>query len=70
MQIVDRQQFLGQAGYASGIHRDPLDGRQKFGPHLVRIGPHGDLQLDFVGDDVVLKAPVNRTDRDHGRLLG
>ena len=35
---------------------------------LVGVAPHGQLQVALVTDDVVLRAPMDRTHRDHGRV--
>ena len=47
-----------------GLHVAP-DGRQQALPHGLRERADRELQLHLVGDDVVLRAAVDRADRDH-----
>ncbi len=48
--------------------RNPRDGRHHLFLHLVGVGPHVQLELDFVGNHVGLRAAVDRSDRDHDRV--
>ena len=43
---------------------DPIDRRQHAFAHLSFVGAHCELHFHFVRNDVVLRAAVDRTDRD------
>ena len=39
-------------------------------PDFFLVGADGQLQVDFVGNDVVARAAVDGADRDHGGIEG
>ena len=51
-------------------HRAPLDSRDELLSDRLAEGPQGELELDLVGNDVVLRAAVDRADGHDGRLGG
>ena len=62
--------FTDGAGAPAPVAADlamPVDCFQHMVAGLVGGGSHGQLQLHFVGDDVVLCAAVDRADGDHRR---
>ena len=66
---LDQRLFRRSGGFRLRC-RNPFDGREQALQDFVLIRADGQLHLDFIGDDVVLGAAVDRAHGNNGRILG
>ena len=64
---LDLRRLRRAGGRGLGLG-DPLDRGEEAFADVVLVGAHRQLELDLVGNDVVLRAAVDRADGDDGRV--